>query len=177
MTKIQRIAGVIIGVYMLLMALSLILQPKKAPPVIVFLMCIALFVYSLQTLWYYFTMARFMVGGRTVLYKGVIALDFSILTLTMSSIPQRYIMLYLLGVLIFTGAVDVMRGLELKKEAAPGWARTLVPGVIYILVGLVGSFFLDNFYVMTYIFSGGLIYLGLVRITSAVRRSAIVYIQ
>ena len=80
MTKTRRILSFGQGIFLLAFALMLVVFPEGALPVIAGLFGIGMTLRGLGTLLYYFRMARFMVGGKRVLYTGLIFLDFGIFT-------------------------------------------------------------------------------------------------
>lgn len=130
---------------------------------------------GLKYIVYYFTMARHMVGGKAILYRGVIIVDFAFFTLTLSDIKHTYIMIYIVGLCLFFGFIDIMRALEMKKLDSP-WKFKFVEGLIYVAIAATGVVFIENVEIGSYIYASGLIYSALMKIISAFRRTAIVYI-
>jgi uncharacterized membrane protein HdeD (DUF308 family) len=81
---------------------------------------------------------------------------------------------------IFTGGVELMRGLESRKYKAPGWRRKIVYGVVCIALGimsLVAGLFLKSMDLLVYLYSAGLFVSGGIRIGQAFKRTAVVYIS
>ena len=154
----------------------MLLLPDMGPVIVMLLLCVSLFAYGIRTLWYYFTMARHMVGGRLHLYLGVIVIDLGLVTLALSNIPQMYIMLYLLILYVFSGAVSILRALESKKNGAH-WKWKLTYGIINLLIAAACGVFIRSGQVMVYIYCIGLVYSAVTRIIGAFRRTAVVYIQ
>ena len=81
MTAFRRIKEIIHGLILLGCAAGMLAYPSDGYTLVIYLLGISLTLYGLGTLIYYFQMARFMVGGRTMLYIGIIAFDFGMFTL------------------------------------------------------------------------------------------------
>ncbi len=177
MTLWQRIKTIVGSLLTIFVAVGLCyLDPSDACRLIAALLGVALILSGIRHLFYYFTMARYMIGGKAILYKGILLLDFGLFTGTLNDIPTVYIILYLLACHAFTGAIDVLRALEAKKLQAPSWKYSMAFGGINLLIVVGCLVFFRSTSAVVYIYSSGLIYSALVRIMSAVRRSAIAYI-
>ena len=133
-------------------------------------------IYGIRSLVYYFTMARHMVGGKYSLYLGVIALDFGMFTLAMSDIPRLYIAIYLMFCHAFSGVIDIMRGLEARSYEG-SWKLTTTHGLVSVFIAIACCVFIRSNMILVYIYAAGLMYSSCIRIITAFRRSAIVYIQ
>ena len=180
MSSGQRIKNVVIGVLIILGAVILIAFPEEGLTITVCILSISLFVYGIKTLIYYFTMARHMVGGRIMLYLAIVVLDLGMFTMMMTDVPSRdkiYIALYLLAVYAFSGAIDILRALEAKKYQASSWKFSLVSGIISVVIAILCIVFIGSTNMIVYLYSAGLIYSAIVRIVTAFRKTAIVYIQ
>ena len=69
---------------------------------------------------------------------------------------------------------------ETRKMKSPGWRTRILFGVTNVFLALVliaGGFVMHSLLTVIYIYAGGLIYAGIVRIVTAFRRTSIVYIQ
>lgn len=177
MSSGQRIKNVLVGVLTFLSGVILVASPDEGLIIATAALCISLFAYGIKSLIFYFSMARHMVGGRIILYLGIIILDLGMFVLTLKDIPRIYVVLYLLVIYAFSGVIDVLRSLEAKKCQAPSWKLFLVSGVINVAVAVLCIVFIGHGDVIVYIYSAGLIYSAAVRIFSAFRKTAIVYIQ
>ena len=176
MTKIQRIWSIFFGLIMVAMGVVLPIYPKYAFAAITILLGLSLFLSGFRQLIYYFTMARHMVGGRTMLYRAVIVFDMGMFTLTLTDIPTIYVMLYLIGIHAFSGTIDILLALESKRSES-AWKLGISHGIMDVLIALLCLAFLGSVTVAIYIYSFGLCYSGVMRIIRGVRRTAIVYIQ
>ena len=173
----QRIKNVLIGVLIILGAVILIAFPEEGIIITASILSLSLFVYGIKTLIYYITMTRHMVGGRIMLYLAVVVLDLGMFTMMLTNIPKMYIALYLVVVYAFSGAIDIMRALEAKKYQAPSWRLSLTSGIISVVIAILCIVFIGSTNMIVYLYSAGLIYSAIVRIITAFRKTAIVYIQ
>lgn len=173
----RRIGNVLTGVMMLALSLLLVILDGGAGFVLVaVILSLTLVAAGLRALHYYFTMARHMVGGKAMLCRGVILLDLGVFTTTLTDVPKLYIVLYLLAVHAFAGAVDILRSLEARRLQA-SWRLNMTTGVVNVAVAVLCVVFLRSADMIVLIYSAGLFYSACVRIASAFRRTAVAYIQ
>lgn len=177
MSGVQRIKDILIGILIILGAVILIAFPKEGFIITAAILSLSLFIYGIKTLIYYFTMARHMVGGRIMLYLAVVVLDLGMFTMMLTNIPKIYIVLYLLVIYAFAGVVDILRALEAKKYQASSWKLSLISGIISVVVAILCVVFIGSTNMIVYFYSAGLIYSAIVRIVTACRKTAIVYIN
>ena len=177
MSSGQRILGVLSGLLMIALSVLMITHTDRGLIVAYAILSLSLTVYGVRTLLFYFSMARHMVGGKLLLYVGIIALDLGAFTASMVSTPRVYLILYLLCAHAFSGVVDILRGREAKSYGGKTWRLNIVHGAVNILVALACVVFLRSTDILVYIYCAGLIYSALVRIVTALRKTAIVYIQ
>lgn len=177
MSAVQKVKNVIVGLLIILCGVFMIRDPDSGYSVAVLILTVSLVLYGLKQIIYYFTMAIRLVGGKMVLYKGIILLDLGLFTLMLSDMPRMYVVLYLLACHLFSGVVDVLRALEAKKLEAPSWKRNFTLGLINIIIAVACLFFMKSNRILMYVYGCGLIYSAIVRIVSAFRRTAIVYVQ
>ena len=177
MSSGQRIKNILIGALIILGALILIVFPEEGLIITAGILSLSLFIYGIKTLIYYITIARHMVGGRIMLYLAVVVLDLGMFTLMLTNIPKIYIVLYLVVVYAFSGAIDILRALEAKKYQASSWRFSLISGIINVVVAILCVVFIGSSNMIVYLYCAGLIYSAIVRIVTAFRKTAIVYIQ
>lgn len=180
MTRTKRVFTVLKGLIMLAFAAALVLLPKYALNLILGTISIGMTVEGFRTLWYYLTMARFMVGGKSVLFRAIIFLDLGILSTSLTEAPGAAVILYLAAINGFNGAVDVLRAREQKTEGSPHWKFTGIHGAVDIILAaavVVCGLFLRMPQAAVYIYTAGLVSSAVMTIISAFRRTAIVYIQ
>ena len=177
MSSGQRIKNILIGIAIILGALILIAFPEEGMIITAFILSLSLFIYGIKTLIYYVTMARHMVGGRIMLYLAVVVLDLGMFTMMLTNIPKIYIVLYLVVVYAFAGVVSILRALEAKRYQAPMWKLSLISGIINVVIAILCIIFMRSTNMIVYLYCVGLIYSAIVRIVTAFRKTAIVYIQ
>lgn len=175
MTAGKRVLNVISGVVMLLCSVGMMLYPDDGYVFVVLFVDISLLLYGLRMLVYYFTMARFMVGGIATFYKSIIAIDFGMFVFSIDSIPQKYAMLYLIFCMAFSGVVDILRAMESRRISAP-WRLHISYGMLKFVTAVICLFFLSSVKVLTYIYCIGLVHSAVLAFINAFRKSAIVYI-
>lgn len=175
MSKAQRIKEVLFGLIALMSAALMMIDTELGYLLVAFILSIMLVVAGIRRIAYYATMARHMVGGKSVLYLGVLLLDMGIAAGSLATTPQSFIMLYLLGCHLFSGVILVLRAREQRALEAP-WRLTLAHGIANILVAGACLIFRGSEQMVVYVYSLGLIYSACLRIVSAFRRTSIVYI-
>lgn len=175
MSKAQRIREVLFGLIAIGSAVIMMLDTELGYLLVALILSVMLIVAGLRKIGYYATMARHMVGGKSVLYLGVLLLDMGIAAVSLSTTPQSFIMLYLLGCHLLSGVVLVLRAREQHALEAP-WRLRLAQGVANILVAGACFIFIRSEQMVVYVYSLGLIYSACLRIASAFRRTSIIYI-
>lgn len=175
MSKAQRIREVLIGLAGIACAVLMVLQPELGYALVVVFMCISLMGSGLERIVYYLTMARHMVGGKTVLYLGVLLFDVGLFAGSLAKTPQSLIMIYLLACHLLSGVVSIMRAREQRSLEAP-WKLTLAEGIANVMVAASCVIFLRSTTTVVYIYGSGLIYSACLRIATAFQRTSIVYI-
>lgn len=177
MNLIQKIINLSVAILMIISGLLLILLQDAGLVIVALIISLSLIIYGIRTLVYYFTMARHMVGGKFNLITGILVLDLGLFTLTMAGVPKIYIIIYLIILYAFSGVIDIMRAFEAKKFGASSWKLKLITGIIELLIAAACGVFADTGLVVVGFYALGLIYSAVMRIISAFRKSAIVYIQ
>lgn len=179
MSRFQRIRNIILGLIMIGFAILIISIPEEGFLSVVVVIGLLLFLYGFRLLWYYFTMARHMVGGKSSLYQAVIIIDLALFTGSIASMNSFIIMFYLLGVFAFTGVIDILRAFETKRFGG-AWKGKFFTGCVLVLFAvlmLILGVIQGDKTILVYGFALSVIYAGLMRIITAFRKTAIVYIQ
>jgi uncharacterized membrane protein HdeD (DUF308 family) len=180
MTKGAKFWNIIVGAIALVMGAALFVYPKQGIVAIAVLASLSFTLKGLNTMLYYFTMAKNMVGGKRTLYRGMLFIDVGILTSAMVTGAATYIAMYLAGMHAFSGLVDILRSREAKKAGARDWYWTAINGAVNLIVAIcvmIGGVMLDSTEMVVYIYATGVISYGVQRIAAAFRKTAIVYIQ
>ena len=175
MTKIQRIKSVLFALLMILAALLIFLMTEDGYKLITLMIWVSLTLSALRQLVYYFSMARHMVGGRLVLYKAIIFLDLALFTRAVIRIPRAYVLIYLSVLFGFAGLVDVLHSLE-SRRVGGSWRFNLSHGILNIILAGICLFFIRTGRLVEVIYGISLISSAILRIISATRRTAVVYI-
>lgn len=176
MTKGRRVREVLTGLAMILCAILLALFTEEAYPFITLVLALSLLLSGIRMLVFYLRMARYMVGGRAMLYRSIILIDLGLFTVSLTQIPLIYVVLYLAGIHIFTGAIDILRSME-ARGIDGRWKLNMVHGIVNILIAALCLFNLKSTVVAVEIYCLGLAWSGIIRIIQAFRKQAIVYIQ
>ena len=177
MTKLQRIKEIAIALIMIFGAIVMMSYPKESYPLIVIILALWFIAKGISSIWYYLTMARFMVGGRESLFMGVIWFDFGVLTGSLTSVPHYYVLLYLIGIHGFSGVVRVLRTLETRRTGSPNWKLKLAHGIIDIAMALLCIVLIKQLNITAIIFGIGVLYSAVMRIVTACRRTALIVIE
>lgn len=162
---------------MIISGIIMVLYPESGYLLVVMILDITLLAYGIKSLVYYFTMARYMVGGQACLYKGIIALDFGIFAFNLDDLPKRIVLLYLVGCMAFTGIIDVLHSLEARRLRAKNWKYECFYGTCKVLFAIAALFFHDSLRILTLIYSAGLFHSAISNIITAFRKTAIVYVN
>lgn len=86
-------------------------------------------------------------------------------------------MIYLLIANMISGVIDILRAVEARRLESGGWRLNIAVGTANILSAAACLFCLKNVNILVYVYAIGMIYSGCLRIVSAFRKSAIVYIR
>ena len=177
MTKARRVGNILIGLLMLFLGSQMAVIPSSTYKLIILVLGITLLLSGFRSLVYYFTLAKHMVGGRSVLYRAVIVIDMGLFSLSLTDIPFIFVILYLAAVHGFSGIVDIMMAREAKRLGASSWKLNFSHGLINVIMAVLCLVFLSTAQVAAVIYGLGLMYSGVIRIIQAFRRTAVVYIQ
>ena len=121
-----------------------------------------------------------MFGGKSTLCQAIIILYLALFLTTMVFMGEVVIIIYLLGIYAFTGVVDILRAFEAMKMKASNWKVKLITGLISVLFAVslvVAGFVIGNMQIIVYGYCLSLVYSAVVKIATAFKRTAIVYIQ
>lgn len=177
MTKWQRIKSAFRGLVTLLLSPVLLLDPEVGCVLIVMVLGFSAALKGIGMLVYFLSMARHMVGGKTILYQGFILLDFGLFTLSIAQIPSRFIMLYLLLGYLFYGLIGVMRAMEIQKKHIGSWRFRLLVAVGNLALGALCLAKFNSMKWATAIYCLGVLWSALGRIVSACRPNQRVYVK
>ncbi len=177
MSKGQRIKTVIDGIFLIVAAVLLVKYKRHAYEIILMVLSFSFACSGLGRILYYMSMARHMVNGKIVLYRGIILFNFGVLSSSLSYVPKIYILLYLACIHAFSGLVEILRTMETRTYGGTTWRLKFISGLINIVIALFCILFSRAENTAVYIYSLGLVYSGIVRITAAFRRTTFMFIR
>ena len=177
MSRLQKATDLIEAGVLLVAATIIIVRPGAGYPIVLLMLSLALVFNGLSSLWYYFTMARHMVGGWRSLFTGILVLDAGLFTISLNQLPRIYILLYLSAVYIFKGGIDIVNAINAIKMESTHYKAKMVAGIINVVLGIscIALMKWDDYVVFVY--AGGLVYNAVVKIVGFFRKEELVYIQ
>ena len=179
MTATQRIGKILNALFTGLCAWIMLEMGEDGAWLVGALLCLSLILFAIRSILLYFTMARHMVNGRSILYIGMIVLDLGIFTLSILQYRKYFIVIYLLATYAFAGVVHILRALEARKFGASSWRVNLAEGIANILfaaAAVVFGLFRGDMRILTGIYAVGMLYSALLKLIPAFRKTAIPYI-
>ncbi len=178
MTRLQKAKEIAFGVLQILTAILLLISPTDVYLGMMLLIIGASFLISgIGSVWYYFTMAIQMVGGRISLYKGVILIEMGVIALALTDVSHYYILLYLIVLHAFQGLIRTLRALESKRVGGESYKLNLAHGLVDFALAILCIIFIKQPATAKLIYASGLIYSAVFRIVSAHRKKRFIYIQ
>ncbi|MCR5054127.1 MAG: DUF308 domain-containing protein [Lachnospiraceae bacterium] len=177
MSKTQRISSFFTGLLMMAAAVFMTVYPEEGYILIIVILSLGLMIRGIRSIIYYITMGIHMVGGRRSLYSGILILDLGLFTANLSDVPRIYVLLYLLGIHLFSGLVDMLNAMDERKLGAGHWRLKLSSGIVNIFIGLSCLIFIRYANSVVYIYCLGLFYNGIMKMVDAFRKTSMVYIQ
>lgn len=180
MTWHYRIRSFFLSFIMILIGVLIVLIPVIGSALALMILGYLLLGYGIGNLIYYGTMARYMIGGKLTLCIGIIMLDSGLLFLTQVYESNFILGLLLQGVFGFYGVIALLRAREAKKNGSPMWKFNLIHAAINLMIvalAFISRNFTGDDMMLSYLFAIGMFYSAAIRIYSAMRRTAIVYIQ
>ena len=176
MSTFQRIEKIIVSLIIFACALLIIIDPKDGYSLVAIIMSISLLSIAIKTLIYYFSMAIHMVGGRVILYEGIILLDLGLFTTIVANMPRTMIYIYLMLSYLITGIFKLLGALDAKRIGAR-WKLKLHNAVFHLVVAILCIIFHATDEAIAYVYCAGLIHSAITGIIDACKKHALVYIQ
>lgn len=177
MERTKRIGNIAFGICMLIASLIMIFDMEDGYRIIVYFLIVSLIYRSIKCFIYFFLMARFKTGGIVILYKGLILLDAGVFALGLDNIPISYGMIYLIIVALLSGVIDVLQADQSRRMESGQWRFQFAYGASKVVIALLCFFYLNSLRWLTYVYCAGLIVSGVTRISTALRKTAVVYIE
>ncbi len=138
MSNWQRIRKILVSLFMIIWAVLiwiLNIYYGTGYEVILFGMISYLLIHSIRLLVFYFTMARFMNGGNSMFYRGILLLNLAVFTFSLNSFPKALLVAYLVGSIMVTSILQIFHAFESKKINGH-WKIPLFNGILTIGVTL-----------------------------------------
>lgn len=180
MTRSKRVIDVLFGIIMFIAGAAFFISNEDSGILAMLLLLqIGMTIRGIRALHYYLTMARYMVGGKRVLYRSFILLDLGTLAGSLIGHRMIYAIIYLAILHTFVGVVSIFRANEARSYGAH-WRLKMAYGVTNVLMAaavIVGSTVLKQPRITIYVYGAGLMYSAVLRIITAFKRTKIVYIQ
>ena len=180
MTNMQRVKRAVGSLVMIFLSFIIFKYPSEGFLAAAVIVSVSLLLYGARTLLYYLTMARHMVGGRSILYIGIIVFDLGIFIFSAVEDPKLFVVIYLLGIHAFSGVMSVMRALEARRFASPSWKWILIDGAANTAVAVlavIAGLFLRSEADLAFLFAACLLYSACVQLSTVFQKTAIIYIQ
>ena len=177
MTKLQKLKNASFGLIMVITAVIMAKYPRDAYEFVIAFMTMGFFISGVATLGYYFTMARYMVGGRLIHYRGVVLFDFALITGALVDVPRIYVLIYLATIHLFSGLVEILRSNEARGNGGKSWRLKLVHGLVDMVVAIGCIVLARKTNTAVYVYCFGIFYSGIIRVIQAFRKTTFVYIR
>ncbi|MCR5267038.1 MAG: hypothetical protein K6E16_00785 [Lachnospiraceae bacterium] len=173
MSKSQKSKQIIGALLMLLCSFLMFWNADIGYALVAGILSTSLLIYALRKLIFYFTMARHMVGGGSVLITGIILLDFGVFTMNMASLPKFYVVLYLLALNALSSVVSFLRAVENRRNGGVKWRWDYAHSLINLVLAGLSVFFLRSTTMLVYLYSIQSIYLAFTQIIRTIRPSSV----
>lgn len=168
----RRFLNILLALLTIACAVIILFVPDEGVNIALGIFAILLFVYSIRTFIYYFSLARHMVGGQIILFIAVFTLCVTLFALNIQRAPDSAVSTILVVILIAAGVVDLLRAREAKKGGAPSWKFNMVNAIIEIVLAVLCQVFnATDPEVTSYVFAITMFYSGISRIVASFRRT------
>ena len=177
MTIWQRIRNIISALFLILLGLLIILFGADAYDLVLLAYSVVLLFYGIRCLNYYLGMSRYMTGGRSMLYRSIIFIDLGLFALSLTvDVPVTVVLIYLTGILAFSGLVDIFRAFEARKIQGH-WKLRLLSGIVTVLFAAAALIYMRTPADVALIYGLSLFYNAFTRLINAFRRTQLIIIQ
>lgn len=177
MSMLQRIEYILAGLVKILFGILLICLPFKSYAPISRIIAAVLILTGLRNLVFYLMMARHMVGGKIILFIGMLFMDFGIFSYSLVERPRLFLLSYLIVSHFFWGGINIAKSVGEKRNLAPAWRVDCLQGILHLLIIGATIFNIHSIRMLVILFCAGIIYSGVGHIVSVFRSTGIVYIQ
>lgn len=177
MSKLTRVFNFFKCFMMFLIGAIILLVPDDVDYIIV---CVILgtviTLRGIRKLFFYISSARCMVGGERVLINSFIYIDLGFLSFIVLLVNQSVAMLYMVGIFVLMGVIDILRCVEIKKNGSKTWVLKLIKGIITIGAAAACFIFAQSIEVMLLVFGISWIVLGIEGVVASFSKASVEYI-
>ncbi len=176
MTIWQKLRNVLLAVSMIIVGVTMLVFGEEAYMAIIGIFALALEIKGIRMLWFYFRMARHMVGGQNIFFRGILFFDFGIFTGSLVWVPRAYVLMYLAGTLAFSGVVDLL-GANEARGIQSSWKLKTFEGVVKVLIAISSLILVRSGTRVVDVCAIGFIFSAVMRIASTFRRQQVITID
>ena len=179
MTKTKRILNILQGLLLIFLATILFSMPIEGVVFVIIIVGSGLTIKGIGTLIYYFQMARSMVGGKLMLYRGLITLDLGLFILDLASKQGIYLIICTTAINAVAGVFSILRAFESKKIGSSHWIISFGYGLMLIalMIIVIFSWIFQNQPVLAiYVYAFSLVLSAIEKIVKSFKKTAIAYI-
>ena len=177
MSLIEKIENLIVALFFLVCAGIMLYNPEEGRYIVVLISGVVLTLLGIKTIFFYFTMSRFMVDGDTMLPRGVVILDLGIFSFILNTVNSFFLNLYLVVYCVMIGVFSLLDTLQEKKAGGTKWKRKAILAIIPIIAGLGCLIFAKTNQAFVILFSGILVYMAVFRVIRVFKKTKMIYIQ
>lgn len=171
----KKIFVVITSILMLLLAVDLFFEDVYGYYFIITVLVIYLAIRAVQSVWFYFSMARHMVGGLFHFYQAVLFVDLMLFAPVLLYAPRWVMVLYLNGMIIFSGIVDILGAREQKKMMWPRWKLKMSLGISKVVFAIAAMIFMNAPERLAMVYAVALAYTAIMRVIDVFRARNVAY--
>ena len=177
MSKFSRVLSVLKSLLMIFIGAIILLVPDESDYIIVcIILGVVVTIEGFKKLFFYFSSAKNMVGGRRILINSIVNIDLGLISFLVLLEDPILAILYMVAVFILLGAIDILRSFEIKKNGSKTWIIKLIKGILTIAVGGVCIAFAKYTETMLIVFGCAWIVLAVEGLITAFSKSAVTYI-
>lgn len=177
MSKFNRMKNIAAGIGIIILSVLMFAFPSTGYYMATIIFGVVLLIDGIKQLIYFLSMGIHMIGGKIILYRALITMDLSFFLLSISSIGQRYLMVYFIIYYFFVGMITIFRAFEARKIKAELWKWKLTNGLIKVMIAVTCIINISSKDMMLFLVCFGLIVSALTRIGMALKKTAIIFIQ
>lgn len=177
MINAKKFGSIIFAILLIGVALVILLVPNIGYKIAGGVLGAGIVLLGVKKIIYYITMAKNMIGGKRILFNGIILFDFGLLALLLIGESQGLMMIYFIVLYLLYGLIDILRFIEIRKQKSFGWQTKLIKGIFCISVAVVCLIFNSSADLVVLLFAIGLIGIAIEKIINAFTKSQIIFIK